>query len=106
MKAAIQTIVLAILISGCNQVPTSHTGATAQSPAGPGFPFDAVVDNVRTGMTVQKARELTGFTFPANGRFHTDRLSEEAFCTVVISNGIFQTIQTGHNGVCHTLVKP
>ncbi len=104
MKTSIRMTIFALLLAGCSRLPVPESNSTRQSSCPPPeFPWDAVVDNVRTGMTVRKAQEVTGFAFPDNGSFHTDTFAAEAFCTVVISNGLFVTIQTGHNGVCHEL---
>ena len=96
MMNTIRIVLAAFLVttafSGCGTQP-EPTVATES------FPWSGIL-NVKEGMTIAEAQELTGQTYPDNGKFHNDTVNLETFCTVEITNRVFKSVVSGHNGVC------
>ena len=93
---SIQTTVLATIaafvLCGCSTHPAPAVTSAS-------FPWPGIL-RVEEGMTIAEAKEITGQTYPRNGKFHNDTANIETFCTVELADGVFTSVVSGHNGVC------
>ena len=102
MKHGLYILTALLIASGCRHA--KEPGAAAQGPQVPvryfGWESDILQNRIREGMTIQEVKQATGFAWLNNQVYHTDTLTDDTCCTVTVSNGVIQKIQTGHNGVC------